>query len=40
MINLITNIPKILGNFLDKFKDFFSKIQFKGFKTYIAGLLQ
>lgn len=40
MINLITNIPIILGNFLDKFKDFFSKIQFKGFKTYIAGLLQ
>lgn len=40
MINLITNIPKILGNFLDKFKDLFSQIQFKGFKTYIAGLLQ
>lgn len=40
MINLITNIPKILGNFLDKFKDLFSNIQFKGFTTYIAGLLQ
>jgi len=40
MINLITKIPRILGNFLDKFKDLFSNIQFKRFTTYIAGLFQ
>lgn len=30
----------MLGNFLNKFKDLFSNIQFKGFTTYIAGLFQ
>lgn len=30
----------MLRNFLHKFKDLFSKIQFKGFSTYITGLFQ
>lgn len=39
MINLITKIPSLLSKFLDRFGDLFSNIQFKGFSTYIAGLL-
>ena len=39
MINLITKIPSLLGKFLHRFDDLFSSIQFKGFSTYVAGLL-
>ena len=38
MLNIITNIPKVLKKFLNRFKEHFSKIQFKAFCHYIAGL--
>lgn len=39
MWNIITNIPKILKKFLDRFKHSLSPIQFKAFSHYVAGLL-
>lgn len=39
MINIITNTKNTLSKFLDKFRDIFSKNQFKSFSTYISGLL-
>jgi len=39
MLNLISDIPKILKRFLKKFKKWFTKKQFKNFKKYVSGLL-
>lgn len=39
MLNMITNIPKVLKKFLDRFKEQLYKPQFKSFCHYIAGLL-
>lgn len=39
MLNMITNIPKVLMKFLDRFKEQFYKPQFNSFCHYIAGLL-
>ena len=39
MINIITSTKNTLSKFLDKFRGIFSNIQFKGFSTYISGLL-
>jgi len=39
MLNLISDIPEVLKRFLKKFKEWFTKKQFKNFKRYISGLL-
>jgi SRSO17 transposase len=39
MWNVITNIPRVLKKFLDRFKDNLSSIQFNAFSQYIMGLL-
>lgn len=38
MLNIITDIPKVLKKFLNRFKEKFSTIQFKAFSQYIASL--